>query len=205
MPISLDRQLRRVVVEATAAGAPARYLNLGSGRDRREGFVNVDIADLPEVDLVAALGNEPLPFPSDEFGVVLCRDILEHVEVVPSLREIHRVLAPGGLVLISAVHFTSRNLYADPTHIRGFSARTFDFFAEGATPEDRSYYFDFAFREVVVAKIQFSTLLGRGRWLVWDRLVEPVVNQGRMAQDLYELTFASRLFPAANVIAVLRK
>lgn len=190
--------------QATAAAAPERRLNLGCGRDRRDGFVNVDIADLPEVDVVAALGVEPLPFSDDEFGVVLCRDILEHVDVIAALREIHRVVAPGGLVLISAVHFTSRNLYVDPTHVRGFSVRTFDYFAAEA-PGDRSYYFDFAFREVVEARIQFSTLLGRGRYLVWDRLVEPLVNANRIGQDLYELTFASRLFPAANVVAVLRK
>lgn len=205
MPVSLEEQLDRLVAEARTANAPARYLNLGSGRDRRDGFVNVDIADLPEVDVVAAFGGEPLPFASNSFGVVLCRDILEHVEVVPALREVHRVLAPGGFVLISAVHFTSRNLYADPTHVRGFSARTFDYFANGATPEDRSYYFEYAFEEVPYAKIQFSALLGRGRWLIWDRLVEPLVNYSRITQDLYELTFASRLFPAANVIAVLRK
>ncbi|MGH9264111.1 MAG: hypothetical protein ACRD1D_05410, partial [Acidimicrobiales bacterium] len=70
---------------------------------------------------------------------------------------------------------------------------------------DRSYYFDFSFDEVLEATIQFSAGLGRGRFLVWDRVVEPLVNATAMVQDLYELTFASRLFPAANVIAVLRK
>ncbi len=205
MPIDLEQRLRHAVAGSSGSAGPPRFLNIGSGRDRRDGFVNVDLARLAEVDVVASLTGEALPFPDDTFTVALCRDILEHVEVVPALREIHRVLAPGGTVVISAVHFTSRNLYVDPTHIRGYSVRTFDFFVKGSSRRDRGYYFDFSFSEVVESAIQFSAQLGRGRFLVWDRLVEPLVNSRALVQDLYEMTFASRLFPAANVVAVLRK
>lgn len=205
MPIDLEERLRHAVATSRPSGRVQRLLNVGCGRDRRDEYVNLDISHLPEVDVVASVGSDKLPFPDNTFTVALCRDVLEHVEVVPALRELHRVVEPGGAVVISAVHFTSRNLYVDPTHVRGFSVRTFDFFVEGAGSLDRSYYFDFSFSEVVEATIQFMTLLGHGRYLVWDRLVEPLVNASRVAQDLYELTFMSRLFPAANVIAVLRK
>lgn len=205
MPIDLEQRLRSIVAAAKAEDRSARLLNVGCGRDRREGFLNLDISQLPEVDVVASLAEERLPFPDNTFALALCRDVLEHVEIVPALRELHRVLAPGGAVVISAVHFTSRNLYVDPTHVRGFSVRTFDFFVRGAGIGDRSYYFDFDFDDVPEASIQFMTLLGHGKYLVWDRLVEPLVNASRVAQDLYELTFLSRLFPAANVVAVLRK
>lgn len=205
MPIDLEERLRAVVAASKQPNGPVRLLNIGCGRDRRDGFVNLDISPLPEVDVVASLAEDRLPFPDGTFSVALCRDVLEHVEIVPALRELHRVLAPGGVALISAVHFTSRNLYVDPTHVRGFSVRTFDFFVSGGGTGDRSYYFDFSFDEVVDATIQFMTLLGHGKYLVWDRVIEPLVNSSRVAQDLYELTFVSRLFPAANVIAALRK
>ena len=101
------------------------------------------------VDVAASLGTTALPFRYGSFGTVVCRDILEHVEVVPALHDIHRVCAPGGLVVVSAVHFTSRNLYVDPTHVRSFSVRTLEFFAN---PDERGwrrpYYFDFACGEV---------------------------------------------------------
>lgn len=205
MPIDLEDRLRAAVAQCHDPNRPDRLLNIGCGRDRRDKYVNLDIFPLVEVDVVASLGTQSLPFADDTFGVVLCRDVLEHVEIVPALREVHRVLAPGGAVVISAVHFTSRNLYVDPTHVRGFSVRTFDFFVTDAGRRDRSYYFDFGYSELVESSIQFMTLLGRGRYLVWDRLVEPLVNARPILQELYELTFASRLFPAANVIAVLRK
>lgn len=210
MAIDFDRVVATATDELPPATGALPRLNLGSGPDRRPGFVNLDQVPIPGVDVTASLGAAPLPFRTGTFGVVLCRDILEHVEVVAALREVHRVTAAGGRVIISAVHFTSRNLYVDPTHVRGFSVRTFDFFARRGGGADssnwhRPYYFDFVFSRIRYAAVQFGTTLGKGRYLVWDRLVEPCVNSRRMTQDLYEMTFASRLFPAANVIAVLEK
>src|SRR5436309_921097 len=75
--------------------APAR-LNLGSGTDVREGYVNLDIAALPGVDVVHDLSRLPLPFEDAQFEEVLCKDILEHLDYVPVLRELHRIIRPGG-------------------------------------------------------------------------------------------------------------
>ena len=206
MPVDFENVLKGAAARTRGEMGTRPWLNLGSGTDRRDGYVNLDIAPLKEVDVVARLGSEPLPFPDGTFGLVLARDVLEHVDVVSALREVHRVTAPGGRVVISAVHFTSRNLYVDPTHVRGYSARTMEFFAGGGDGMwRRPYYFDFAFGSVERCSIQFSTTLGKGRWFVWDRAVEPVVNSSRPAQDVYEMTFLSRLFPAANVVAILRK
>ena len=212
MPVTVEGLLAAVERALPPAVARLPRLNLGSGTDRRRGYVNLDRAALAEVDVAATLDPPALPFAGGRFGVVLCLDVLEHVPVVPAMAEVHRVLATGGAVVISAVHFTSRNLYVDPTHIRGFSVRTFDFFAPAPPPADgrgrnwhRSYYFDFVFSRVERAAVQFGITHGKGRFLVWDRLVERAVNARPAAQDLYELTFLSRLFPAVNVLAVLRK
>lgn len=206
-PVTVDGLLADVVRNLPPAVAGLPRLNLGSGTDRRPGFVNLDRVALPEVDVAATLDPPALPFADGSLGVVLANDVLEHVSVVPAMRDIHRVLAPGGAVVVSAVHFTSRSLYVDPTHVRGFSVRTFDFFAPAKANRTwhRSYYFDFAFATVQSSAVQFSSTLGKGRYLVWDRLVEPVVNLRPAAQDFYEMTGLARAFPAANVLAVLRK
>lgn len=194
--------VERLIERALAEHPTGAHLNIGCGWDRREGWCNVDVRPLSTVDAVCRVGPGGLPFADGSFQVVLCRDVLEHCEAVDALREVHRVLAPGGAAVISTVHFTSRNLYVDPTHQRGFSVRTLDHFVDGAT--DRGYYFDYSFASVE-STIQFSALLGKGRYLVWDRVVEPFVNRTAAGQDLYEMTFAARLFPAANVLAVLRR
>ena len=207
--MTVDRLLAGMVPQLGPRVAGLPRLNLGSGSDRRSGYFNLDRVALPEVDVAGTLDPPALPFADGRFGLVLCVDVLEHVDAVSALREIHRVLAPGGVAVISAVHFTSRNLYIDPTHIRGFSVRTFEFFAPsvGNRPHNwhRSYYFDFRFSRIDYATVQFGATLGKGRYMVWDRLVEPCVNWKPALQDVYEMTFLSRLFPAANVLVAMTK
>ncbi|HYX24182.1 MAG TPA: methyltransferase domain-containing protein [Thermoanaerobaculia bacterium] len=59
---------------------------------------------LPAV-LVANASIYDLPFPDETFDAVLLSEILEHVERdVDALREIRRVLKPGGLALITVPH-----------------------------------------------------------------------------------------------------
>ncbi len=176
---------------------PRRCLNVGSGDIVRPGYINIDIRALPSIDLVADVVR--LPFDDRSFLFVECQDVLEHVDIVPAMRELHRIISPGGLLAIQAVHFSSRDYHVDPTHVRAYSNRTFEFFTRrgGST---RSYYFDFAFDHIVYSAIQFH-----GGMLFWNPLIESLVNRSERTRDLYELTFLCRLFPAANVIAVLRR
>jgi len=176
-----------------------KSLNLGCGTDIRPGWVNLDIAALPGVDVVHDLNQMPLPFPAGEFSLVYAKDVLEHVNYVQVLRELHRILAPGGILEIQVPHFTSADNYIDPTHIRRFSIRTFDFFVANH-PTSRHYYFDFAFTSIERRRINFF----RGP-LIWDYLVQPLVNAHFKIQKYYELTFLSRLFPAQNIELVMRK
>jgi SAM-dependent methyltransferase len=68
-------------------------------------WVGVDIERSPEVALrrrtdadFVAFDGVRLPFDDDSFGAVYCKQVLEHVrEPEPLLREVARVLRPGGL------------------------------------------------------------------------------------------------------------
>jgi SAM-dependent methyltransferase len=181
--------------------ANADRLNLGCGLDTREGWVNLDSAALPGVDVVHDLSVLPLPFEDERFSEVLCQDVLEHVDYVAVLRELHRVTRRGGRVLIRSPHFTSAAVYIDPTHRAAFSIDTFFFFAGDSDFAARSYYFDFSFERVDSARLTFH----RYRWEPWNYLVEPLVNASLGIQRYYEGTFLSRLFPAANIEVVLVK
>ncbi|MBZ5724521.1 MAG: class I SAM-dependent methyltransferase [Acidobacteriia bacterium] len=68
----------------------------GAGRTVA-GYVNLDLLPIPGVDVAADA--QQLPFPSALFTRVECDAVLEHVRC-PELvmREIERVLAPGGYV-----------------------------------------------------------------------------------------------------------
>ena len=179
----------------------ATGLNLGCGRDIRPGYVNLDSADLPGVDVVHDLSRLPLPFEDGRFDHVLCNDVLEHLDYPPVLGEIHRVLRPGGRVEVRSPHFTARSVYLDPTHRTAFSIDTLRFFVTEDAFATRSYYFAFHFSRVERARIVFHRYRGQP----WNYVLEALVNRSPRAQALYEDTGISRLFPASNIEVVLVK
>lgn len=181
-------------------GLPAEaVLNIGCGWKPTHA-VNLDLRPIAAADVVASVDGPLLPFRDSCFNVVLLEDVLEHVDCAAALAEVHRVLRPGGVAVISTVHFSSRDAWLDPTHRRGYSARSFDFFVSRRWSEDRDYYFDFSFADIDDLRITFPG--NRGRLLTANPFVVWFANR---FMDLFELTAASRLFPAANVWAVLRR
>jgi len=172
-----------------------KKLNLGCGRETLLNWVNLDCALLPGVDVVHDIEDLPLPFGDGEFDEILCNDVFEHINYIPVLADLHRILKPGGILTIKVPHFTSRDNYIDPTHIKRFSIRTFDYFVTGARYE-RDYYFDFKFSKLDRSKLIFHKKFP----FVYNYLVEFGVNTHIRMMDFYELTFLSRLFPAQNIL-----
>jgi SAM-dependent methyltransferase len=50
---------------------------------------------------------EPLPFADDHFDLILLSEVLEHlrIDLISTIKEIHRVLKPGGYLLCSSPNF----------------------------------------------------------------------------------------------------
>ena len=104
-------------------------LNLGCGRRKIDGAVNVDISTRVGADLVHDLSVLPWPLPSNAFREVHAQDVIEHIDdTLGVMQEIHRVCAGGAHVHIVVPHFSSANAFTDPTHRRHFSAFSFDYF-----------------------------------------------------------------------------
>jgi SAM-dependent methyltransferase len=193
--------MAEAVPQVASTGSASRRLNLGCGHESKHGWVNLDIAALPGVDVVHDLNVMPLPLADGSFDEIECIDILEHLRELPDImRELHRILAPGGRLHIQGPHFTSYTWPTDPTHRRAFAINTFEFFTTSSL-HDRDYYFDFAFAAVERRAIRFQQVA----WQPWNRLVEWLVNRNRRLQSAYEATFLARLFPAHTVDVVLRK
>lgn len=83
-----------------------KILNLGSGdMGKQEGIINVDIRDLPNVDVVCDF-TKKLPFKDGECDGVLSRNCIEHFarnEYERIFQEWVRVVKKGGLVQIETV------------------------------------------------------------------------------------------------------
>jgi SAM-dependent methyltransferase len=172
-------------------------LNLGCGTDIRADCINLDRSPLLGVDVVHDLAQLPLPFPAGRFNRIVCQDVLEHVDIVTTMRELHRILASDGILEVRVPHFTSANTYGDPTHLRAFSVETFNFFCIG---NNRNYYFDFGFSELQERMISFT----KGPSYLLNFLIGPLVNLSPKMQVYYERSLL-QIFPAVNIHVRLRK
>ena len=96
-----SRAVRAALGRCLAALAPGEFgLDLGGGARRLDPrLVNLDLADLPEVDIVAPA--DRLPFRDASLGLVVAQEVLEHLpDPHATLAEIARVLRPGGLAYV---------------------------------------------------------------------------------------------------------
>lgn len=83
-------------------------LNLGCGSDIRPGYINIDIRELPGVNLVLNLEADPLPYDDNSVDEILAKDVIEHFSfrnIERVLKEWHRVLKPGGLLTVQTPDF----------------------------------------------------------------------------------------------------
>ena len=124
-------------------------LNIGCGRDIKKGYVNLDRAKLPGVDVVCNINMFPWPFPNNYFDEVYCSHVLEHVEdLVRVMEEISRICKPGAKIKIIGPYFAGHGAYNDPTHKQFMTYLTFDYFKEGG------YYSKVSFK-IIRKKIMF--------------------------------------------------
>jgi len=100
---------------SSVPGSSLRVLDVG-GRiqpyrpllaDRLRQYVAVDLAESPLVNVRA--NARELPFPENLFDLVFCTQVFEYLpEPAEAVREIHRVLKPGGTALLSFAAFYPR-------------------------------------------------------------------------------------------------
>jgi SAM-dependent methyltransferase len=166
-------------------------LNLGSGGKFISGCVNVDKNPrAPGVDVICDLDRYPWPFRDESVDEIFMAHCLEHlVDHNRAMKEIHRILAKGGVVKIEVPHFTWQLAYQDPTHRHFFGFNTFAYYAHDCG------YFDFQFSKCR-AKLEFGKRLS-----IWNRLLESLFNRFPNAYEQSPL----RVFPALSVHAELVK
>lgn len=77
-------------------------LNLGCGKDIREGYINIDFTNYNGVDVVHDL-NAPLPYADNTIDEIVAQDILEHFTYVNTDRIFNywvRVLKSAGVMIL---------------------------------------------------------------------------------------------------------
>ena len=108
-------------------------LDLGGGSNPNPGYVNIDILDLPEVDIVHDLETFPWPLEDESVIRVIASHILEHINphkgvFINVMNEVWRVMKPGGQFAIAVPHAESKGYYQDPTHCNPINEMTMHYF-----------------------------------------------------------------------------
>ncbi|MFO1315528.1 MAG: methyltransferase domain-containing protein [Burkholderiales bacterium] len=130
-------------------------LNLGCGRSPLPGWVNVDIAALPGIDVVADLDTcrtQPLPFADGSVSRMQMLHVLEHIkDTLALMQELHRIAEPGARLLIRSPYGSSDDAYEDPTHVQRLFMNSFAYFAQPTYwRADYGYRGDWAIEEMVL-------------------------------------------------------
>ena len=145
-----------------------RYL--GEEYDPSE-FTVIDVAALSGVNLVCDLA-QGLPLEGGTVDEVVCVHVLEHIgDLKGIMREIHRVLKPGGVLKIWVPHCFSPIAFGDSTHVRFFTFETLSQFDKNSPG---SYYYDFHF-ELIRSRMQIFRRWYKAKW--FDKILESLVNR----------------------------
>ena len=94
-------------------------LNLGCGKDIKEGWINVDSIAFDESVIVCDLGNDIWPWDDDSIEEAFCSHMVEHLkpkERAHFINELYRVLIPERGCQIIVPHAMSERAYGDLTH-----------------------------------------------------------------------------------------
>lgn len=174
------RLLFRREISALALPATARMLDIGSSCGanlamlREMGFAHAEGMDTMQesVDFCLERGLSPmhlgdvqsLPFAKEQFDMVMATDILEHVDDDHrAMAEIHRVLTPGGMGLITtpAFEFLRGDYERLIGHKRRYRLQELRARAEAVgLVVKRSYYFNYLLLPVIFLMRQAIKRLG---------------------------------------------
>ena len=99
-----------------------KMIDLCGGFNKPNRYISIDKFN---GDIVHDL-EQGIPLPDNSCGVVRAHDALEHIKNSQFLmNEIHRVLAPGGILLSMTPSTDGRGAFQDPTHISFWNQNSF--------------------------------------------------------------------------------
>lgn len=135
-------------------------LDIGCGKDKKEGFVGIDIDPKSQADIIASALN--LPFDDSNVDEITCSHLVEHFEPDEAQKffdEIYRVLKDGGAARLKIDRDWSkaRLLEKDRTHKKRYSAEEIKEMVKKfgvAKVENKMYRFGWHFRQKIFVELK---------------------------------------------------
>lgn len=143
-------------------------LNIGCGRTKIEGFLNVDISPMCNPDMVVDISDDISGLKLGEYEVIVAHDVLEHIpNLVKAMTNCLSLLKPGGIMDIIVPYDLSYGAWQDPTHVRAFNEKSW------------LYYFDWCWylgwKEYGLRKIDLQYYVIDGLQRIQPSTMSPTV------------------------------
>jgi len=105
-------------------------LNIGCGTSHMDGFINIDIKELPGVDKVLD-ATKGLPFPDNSVDYIVMHDFLEHIhkdKFISVIKELYRISKKGAGWNIRVPYWSANSAHDAIGHYTTFTENTFNAF-----------------------------------------------------------------------------
>jgi len=148
-----------------------KKLNLCSGLDYKEGWINLDFNPDYKHEVLWDLTKLPIPFPDNEFDEIIAIHCIEHFhDPLNIVNELWRIGKPGCKITIKVPHFSSPFSKGDLTHHHQFSTRDFSHF------ELDPVYYNSKTRFKVKTSLNCVNARGRLWAKIYNFIFNPIVN-----------------------------
>jgi len=165
-------------------------IQLGCGRDKRKGYVNVDGSPEVNPDKVWDLEKTPLPFKDNSVEEILANHVLEHIQnFIPLMHDLWRICKNKTKIKIKTPFYSAWGQFNDPTHVRFFTPFTFNYFKKGTYSHEVKCVKDM----LNVKKVKINFGIGRASKLNW--IVNPLIN---FNHEFY-CRFLAWILPASEI------
>jgi SAM-dependent methyltransferase len=143
-----------------------RILDVGCGINKYPGAIGIDRLPGTRADVLCELDRFPYPFRDAVFDQIRAIHVIEHVsDVIRTMEEFHRLLKPGGRIVLVTPHYTDFSSFCDPTHRWHLNSFSFRYFGENHA--GFGYYSQARLREISV----HVKLLALWRYLGFEVMV----------------------------------
>ncbi|HNX11615.1 MAG TPA: methyltransferase domain-containing protein [Paludibacteraceae bacterium] len=104
-----------------------KKVELGGRIAAKPGYETVDLKD---ADVICDL-NEPWPYADSSVGVIRAFDVFEHLsDPLHTMKEVQRILAPGGWLICQVPSTDGRGAFQDPTHKSYWNENSFFYYTK---------------------------------------------------------------------------
>jgi ubiquinone/menaquinone biosynthesis C-methylase UbiE len=176
-------------------------IQFGAGKRKLKGFVNVDVDNRFNPEILWDMNKFPYPFKNNSAEKIICEMTLEHInEPTRAIDEFHRIINKQGYIYILVPHFSHHGSHLAEWHISVFNT---DYFWARKTGIESPDELNWNPLEKKFKDVSVEIIFPKGKLAIISFPFQLLFGKNRLMQQIYESTFLRSLYPASDIKVVL--